>query len=125
MRGDEVPNGSGNVLDGVWRGNNGGRDCGRVLDGEADMTIKRNDGWRKISLDPAPEGQPMRRVELGADLNPVGPKRKWQDKMEAAVRRGATRAPRSIYDEPWMRRILDGVAPPSPKRKRPGDGQGA
>jgi hypothetical protein len=78
------------------------------------MTIKRHDGqWRKISLSPAPEGQPMRRVELGADLNPVEPKPR------------VTPAPRSIYDEPWMRRILDGVSPPSPKRKRPGDGQGA
>jgi hypothetical protein len=72
------------------------------------MTIKRHNGeWRKISLSPAPEGQPMKRVVLDGDLNPVEPKRKWQDKMEAAVRRGATRAPRTIYDEPWMRRILD------------------
>jgi hypothetical protein len=79
------------------------------------MTIKRHDGqWRKISLDPAPEGQPMKRIELDADLNPV---------PQPAPK--ITPAPRSIYDEPWMRRILDGVAPPSPKRKRPGDGQGA
>jgi hypothetical protein len=79
------------------------------------MTIKRHNGeWRKISLDPVPEGQPMRRVVLDGDLNPV-------PKPTPKI----TPAPRSIYDEPWMRRILDGVSPPSPKRKRPGDGQGA
>jgi hypothetical protein len=60
------------------------------------MTIKRHTGeWRKISLSAAPEGQPMKRIELGADLNPVEPKPR------------VTPAPRSIYDEPWMRRILD------------------
>jgi hypothetical protein len=79
------------------------------------MTIKRHTGeWRKISLDPAPEGQPMKRVVLDTDLNPV-------PKPTPKI----TPAPRSIYDEPWMRRILDGVAPPSPKKKRPGGGQGA
>jgi hypothetical protein len=61
------------------------------------MTIKSHNGeWRKISLSPAPEGQPMRRVVIDADLNPV-------PKPTPKI----TPAPRSIYDEPWMRRILD------------------
>ena len=94
------------------------------------MTIrKHNDGWRKISLDPAPEGRPMRRIELDADLNP---KPRWSKRDEERMKRAlraqgytylqiedalhlakstprATPAPRSIYDEPWLRRILDGT----------------
>jgi hypothetical protein len=59
--------------------------------------MKRHcDGWRKISLDPVPEGQPMKRVVLDGYLNPV-------PKPAPKV----TPAPRTIYDEPWMRRILD------------------
>jgi hypothetical protein len=96
-------------------------------------TVKRHNGeWRKISLDPVPEGQPMRRVELDENLEP---KMRWNKREENRMRSALaaqgftylqieeavqtaketvyepTRAPRSIYDEPWMRRILDGTGP--------------
>jgi hypothetical protein len=97
------------------------------------MTIKRHNGeWRKISLSPAPEGQPMKRIKLGADNEDVDAQleRVTRKMREVFRRQGLTDvqidgalglakdhaknnpgpinpAPRSIYEEPWMRRILD------------------